>query len=77
MKQNRVAGGTYLNYERHDLFGCCLSAIEGHQVDDLNCQQIPRKKNIEEKVDYLNCQQIPRKKTVKKLFIFFIVLKTV
>jgi hypothetical protein len=47
-----------------------LSAIEGHPVDELNCQQIQRKKTSEEKVDDLNCQGIPQKKNSEEIIYF-------
>jgi hypothetical protein len=51
-------------------FGCRLSAIEGHQVDDFKCERNTRKKNIDEKVDDLNCQRILRKKTNEEIILF-------
>jgi hypothetical protein len=46
-------------------FGCRLP------ISIFNCQQILRKKTIEEKVDNLNCQGIPRKKTSEEIIYIY------
>jgi hypothetical protein len=65
MKQNRGAGGTYLNYM---IFGCGLSAIEGEAPLLLTCKSSDFPVSPK-------CGRATDKKTVKKLIIFFIVLK--
>jgi hypothetical protein len=76
MKQNIVAGGTYLNYKQHDFW---LPLVRDRRS--------PAATTADSKSDFAadlppiaNQPQMwsrHRQKTVKKLIIFFIILKTV
>jgi hypothetical protein len=76
MKQNIVAGGTYLNYKRPDF---CLPLVRDRRspaATTANCKSdfaadLPPIENQPQ------MRSRHRQKTVKKLIIFFIVLKTV
>jgi hypothetical protein len=70
MKQNRVAGGTYLNYERHDFW---LPLVRDRRLRAATTADL----QIIRLSGFPKCGCATDKKTVKKLIIFFTDLKTV
>jgi hypothetical protein len=70
MKQNRAAGGTYLNYKRHDFW---LPLVRDGRLGAATTADL----QIMRLSIFPKCDCATDKKTVKKLIIFFTDLKTV